>query len=237
MRLDKFVCKSTELSRKMAVECIHAGHVLVNSAVIVDEAAQVHENNTITLNGQLLKARPFRYLMIHKPANTICSNVDEAYPSLFSGLNIERKSELHVAGRLDADTTGLVLVTDDGRWSFDIIRPQKHCKKTYRVSLSQPITPEQAIILTAQFNEGLQLQGEAALTRPAQLDFLSLKEVNKKEVWLTITEGKFHQVKRMFAVVGFRVVTLHRERIGEVALDIDVGAWRYLTQAEVASFR
>ena len=232
MRLDKFVCKSTDLSRAKAVECIRAGKVEVNAVVVSVESTQVHENNAITLNGQLLKPREFRYLMIHKPANTICSNVDEAYPSLFSALDIERSDELHVAGRLDADTTGLVLATDDGRWSFDIIRPQKHCKKVYRVGLSQAIEEAQIIELTAQFAAGLQLQGEVALTRPAQL-----KVLGPKDVLLTITEGKFHQVKRMFASIGKRVVSLHREKIGEVSLDVELGAWRYLTAAEVASFK
>ena len=232
MRLDKFVCKSTDLSRAEAVECIRAGKVVVNAAALVVESVQVHENNTITLNGELLKPREFRYLMIHKPANTICSNVDEAYPSLFSALDIGRADELHVAGRLDADTTGLVLATDDGRWSFDIIRPQKDCKKVYRVGLSQAIEEAQIIELTAQFAAGLQLQGEGALTRPAQLNIFS-----PKEVLLTITEGKFHQVKRMFARIGKRVVSLHREKIGEVSLDVEVGAWRYLTPVEVASFQ
>lgn len=232
MRLDKFVCKSTDLSRAKAVECIRAGKVEVSAVVVSVESTQVHENNTITLNGQLLKPREFRYLMIHKPANTICSNVDEAYPSLFSALDIDRADELHVAGRLDADTTGLVLATDDGRWSFDIIHPQKHCKKVYRVGLSQAIEEEQVIELTAQFAAGLQLQGEATLTRPAQLNILS-----PKVVLLTITEGKFHQVKRMFASIGKRVISLHREKIGEVSLDVELGAWRYLTAAEVASFQ
>jgi 16S rRNA pseudouridine516 synthase len=232
MRLDKFVCKSTNLSRAQAVECIRAGKVVVNAVAVLLESVQVHENNTITLNGQLLKPREFRYLMLHKPANTICSNVDEAYPSLFSALDIERSDELHVAGRLDADTTGLVLVTDDGRWSFDIIRPRKHCKKVYRVGLSQAIEEVQAIDMTIQFAAGLQLQGEATLTRPAQLTILS-----PKDVLLTITEGKFHQVKRMFASIGKRVVSLHREKKGEVSLDVEVEAWRYLTPTEVLSFK
>ena len=232
MRLDKFVCKSTDLSRAKAVECIRAGRVVVNAVALVVESVQVHENNTIMLNGQLLKPRAFRYLMLHKPGNTICSNLDEAYPSLFSALDIDRADELHVAGRLDADTTGLVLATDNGRWSFDIIRPQKDCKKVYRVGLSQAIEAGQITDMTAQFTAGLQLQGEGALTRPAQLQMLG-----PKDVLLTITEGKFHQVKRMFASIGNRVVSLHREKIGEVSLDVELGAWRYLTAAEVDSFK
>ncbi|MBL4783441.1 MAG: pseudouridine synthase [Porticoccaceae bacterium] len=232
MRLDKFVCKSTALSRAQAVECIRAGKVVVNDVAVFVESDQVHENNSVTLKGQLLVPRAFRYVMIHKPANTICSNVDEAYPSLFSALNLERSDELHVAGRLDADTTGLVLATDDGRWSFDIIRPQQHCKKVYRVGLSKVIEKAQTIDFISRFAAGLQLQGEAELTRPAQLNILG-----PREAVLTISEGKFHQVKRMFASVGKRVVTLHREKIGEVSLDIEVGTWRYLTAAEVASFK
>ena len=232
MRLDKFVCKSTNLSRVQAVECIRAGNVVVNGLAVLVASSQVHENNTITLNAQLLIPREFRYLMIHKPANTICSNVDEAYPSLFSALDLDRSDELHVVGRLDADTTGLVLATDDGRWSFDIIHPQKNCEKVYRVGLSKTIEEAQSIELTSRFLAGLTLQGEAQLTRPAQLKILS-----PKEVLLTITEGKFHQVKRMFASIGNRVVRLHREKIGEVSLDVGVGAWRYLTAAEVASFK
>lgn len=171
--------------------------------------------------------RSFRYIAIHKPSNTICSNVDEVYPSLFSTLNINRVSELHIAGRLDVDTTGLVLATDNGRWSFNIIRPSCQCKKTYRVGLSKPLT-DTAI---QQLSQGVFLQGESQQTRPATVSLSS-----HKEVLLTITEGKYHQVKRMFAAVGNRVISLHREKIGDVSLDIGPGQWRYLTTEEVNSF-
>jgi 16S rRNA pseudouridine516 synthase len=227
MRLDKFVCKSTTLSRTQATAVICDGHVVVNHVVIVDVATQVHEDNHICLKGEVLTARKSRYILMHKPADTICSNIDEAYPSLFNYIDVENSSELHVAGRLDADTTGLVLVTDDGRWSFNIITPTKHCQKVYRVGLSRPISDDVA----AKFVNGVQLQGEQQLTRPAILEI-----VTSKEVLLTITEGKFHQVKRMFAAVGNRVVSLHRESIGAIQLDIEVGQWRYLTDNEVNSF-
>lgn len=227
MRLDKFVCKSTMLSRAQATAAICDGHVVVNHVVIVDVSTQVHEDNHICLKGEVLTARKSRYILMHKPADTICSNIDEAYPSLFNYIDVENASELHVAGRLDADTTGLVLVTDDGRWSFNIITPTKHCQKVYRVGLSRPISDDVA----AKFAHGVQLQGEQQLTRPAILEI-----VTPKEVLLTITEGKFHQVKRMFAAVGNRVVSLHRESIGAIQLDIEVGQWRYLTDNEVNSF-
>ncbi|PSW06355.1 pseudouridine synthase [Photobacterium lipolyticum] len=227
MRLDKFICKSTTLTRVEATHVINAGNVIVNGNVIESESTQVHENNTITLNGEKLISRSSRYIMMHKPLNTICSNVDEVYPSLFNYIDIENASEMHIAGRLDADTTGLVLVTDDGRWSFNIITPNKKCEKVYRVGLRDSITDDVAL----KFKKGVQLQGEEKLTLPAKLEI-----VNPKEVLLTITEGKYHQVKRMFSAVGNRVVSLHREKIGDVSLDIELGQWRYLTAGEVESF-
>jgi 16S rRNA pseudouridine516 synthase len=131
MRLDKFICKSTHLTKAEAVQHIYAGEVIVNGIISgtatanaqgdITESTQVHENNIITLNGQRLKSRPFRYILMNKPTGTLCSNTDGDYPSLFNSLsidpNIEKVSELHIAGRLDVDTTGLVLITDDGRWT------------------------------------------------------------------------------------------------------------------------
>jgi len=228
MRLDRFVCKSTELTKFEAIQDIHQGNVFVNGTALTNESAQVHENNEITLHGQALKTRRFRYIAVNKPINTVCSNVDErAYSSLFNLIDVEKVSELHVAGRLDVDTTGLVLVTDDGRWSFNIITPSKACKKVYRVGLSRAISEDVA----CKFSSGIKLQGEQNLTLPAELQI-----IGAREVLLTITEGKFHQVKRMFKAVGNRVVALHREKIGDICLDVEVGGWRYLSADEVESF-
>ncbi|MCL9776600.1 pseudouridine synthase [Vibrio methylphosphonaticus] len=227
MRLDRFVCKSTMLTRVQASSAIERGEVCVNGQTMTSERAQVHENNLVTLNGVALSCRPFRYLLLNKTAGTICSNIDEVYPSLFNNIDIEHRDELHIAGRLDADTTGLVLITDDGRWSFNIITPSKQCRKVYRVGLSKAIDLDAA----DKFKQGIQLQGEEKLTKPALLEMITPKDVR-----LTITEGKFHQVKRMFASIGNKVVTLHRERIGDIQLDVMPGEWRYLTQLEIESF-
>ncbi|PSV14427.1 16S rRNA pseudouridine(516) synthase [Photobacterium kishitanii] len=224
MRLDKFVCKSTALTKAQVIAAIARGDVTVNGEVITDIATQVHENNDITLLGERLYPRPFRYLLMHKPSQTICSNIDEVYPSLFNYIDIERPQELHIVGRLDADTTGLVLITDDGRWSFNITSPNKLCPKVYRVQLRQPIDASAKQL----FAQGIKLQGEAQLTAPAMLTI-----VDDKQVLLTITEGKFHQVKRMLASIGNKVVSLHRESIGSVTLDVDEGQWRYLTVDEI----
>jgi len=229
MRLDKFICKSTELTRSEAKKILKQGKVLVNDEIIKDGAKQVHENNAITIEGQTLTARQSRYILLHKPADFICSNVDEGYPSLLHLLDVDKAFDLHIAGRLDADTTGLVLITDDGRWSHNIISPKKHCAKVYRVGLRDVLKDDTA----ERFKEGVQLQGESGLTLPAKLE-----KITDNEVLLTLTEGKYHQVKRMFAAVGNRVVKLHREQIGSVKLDnsVGLGEWRYLTEAEIQFF-
>ena len=227
MRLDKFICKSTEHNRTQARQLIVAGEVAVNNLKIVDPAEQVHENNCIILNGQILVARPSRYIMLHKPAASICSNVDEGYPSIFNYIDVPGMDDLHIVGRLDTDTTGLILVTDDGRWSFNIISPQQQCEKVYLVELRSPI----AVDAAEKFSTGLLLQGEKLPTLPAKLEVLSPRQVR-----LTITQGKYHQVKRMFAAIGNKVVKLHRQKIGSLALDLEESAWRYLSAAEIASF-
>lgn len=228
MRLDKFICKSTPLNLDEAAEYITAGALSVNGNTVLEPSTQVHEDNIISLHGERLVLRPFRYLMLHKPANTICSNIDETYPSVFSALGIQEIDVLHIAGRLDADTTGLVLATDDGRWSFNITRPNQACPKVYRVRLRDAVTHDTA----TRFASGILLQGETLNTLPATLDILSSQEAR-----LTITEGRFHQVKRMFAAVGNRVLSLHREQIGTITLDIPVGEWRELTPAEVSPWK
>lgn len=227
MRLDKFLCKSTELTRSDATQVIALGDVSVNGCIVTEARFQVHENNSVLWRGERLIARPSRYIMLHKPLNTLSSNVDGDYPSLFHCIDIERAEDLHIVGRLDADTSGLVLLTDDGRWSFEIIRPDKQCPKTYRVILRDPIAADVA----EKFSVGVQLQNESKLTAPAML-----KLINEREVLLTITEGRYHQVKRMFAAVGNRVNGLHREQIGDLQLDVALGNWRFLSPQEVAGF-
>jgi len=252
MRLDKFICKSTELTRNEAKKLLKSGEVRVNDEVAKNAAMQVHENNSITIDGQVLSARSSRYFMLHKVVDSICSNVDEVYPSVLHFLEVDKAFDLHIAGRLDADTTGLVLITDDGRWSHNVISPKKNCQKIYRVWLRNSITVDKAAALIEQFKQGVQLQGESSLTRPAVLALVYDSDItnptpNKafseepksavNEVLLTITEGKYHQVKRMFAAVGNKVIGLHREQIGEIKLaDLPAGQWRALTPTEVALF-
>ena len=231
MRLDKYLCQSTELSRANAKKCLHRGDVTCDGVVVTNSAFKVSAECDVRLLGEPVMIRGLRYIMLNKPQDTLCSNVDEFYPSVLSLLGIPKAYSLHIAGRLDADTTGLVLITDDGQWSHRLTSPVKACAKRYRVQLADPLAasdPE----LVAQFAHGIALKGEASLTRPATLEILA-----PTEALLTITEGKYHQVKRMFAAIGNKVVGLHREQVGGISLDPDLeaGQWRYLTQDEIAS--
>ncbi len=242
MRLDKFICKSTELTRNEAKKMLKTGEVRVNGEVAKNAAMQVHENNTITIDGQVLTARGSRYFILYKVEDSICSNVDEVYPSVLNYIDVDKAFDLHIAGRLDADTTGLVLLTDDGRWSHNVISPKKQCQKTYRVWLRNEIDDDKLAELITRFEQGIQLQGEDSLTRPAILTRVEAEDLIdeqsfRSEVLLTITEGKYHQVKRMFAAIGNRVIGLHREQIGGITLDgLAPGEWRALTDDEIALF-
>ncbi|RKF20351.1 pseudouridine synthase [Alginatibacterium sediminis] len=224
MRLDKYICKSSEYSLSQACDLIESQRVLVNGELATKASLQVHKTNQVTLDDLVLQPRPFRYYLLNKPAGMICSNVDENYPSVLKLLDVERVDELHIAGRLDADTTGLVLVTDDGHWSFNLTSPKNGCEKTYQVGLSRDLCKNAA----KRFQEGLMLQGETKLTLPAKLVVLGPRKVE-----LTLTEGRFHQVKRMFAAIGNRVQTLHRQQIGNLQCDVGERASRSLSSSEV----
>jgi len=207
-----------------AIAFIENGSVTINGLISVEASNQVHKNNVVTLDGEILIPRSARYFMLHKPMDMICSNVDEAYPSVLNLLDDARVSELHIAGRLDADTTGLVLITDDGHWSFNLTSPKNKCEKVYKVMLSRPISSD----AIKRFQEGMLLQDESRPTLPATLQIM-----DAYNVLLTLTEGRFHQVKRMFSAIGNSVKALHRQQIGNLELDVEVGCWRSLTPEEV----
>jgi len=139
---------------------------------------------------------------------------------------LPRMDTLHIAGRLDIDTTGLVLITDDGQWSHRITSPKHQHEKTYLIDLDTPITENQIRILT----EGVQLKDEKKRSLPAKIEVIT-----ELQIKMTITEGKYHQVKRMMAAVGNHVVKLHRQQIGNIELDADLkpGEWRKLTEGEI----
>jgi len=229
MRLDKFICESTELSRSEAKNVIRKGLISNQAGPLRSGAYKVTSDDIIQLKGKTLTTRGFRYIMLNKPPGYISSNVDEQMPSLLNLIEVEKKQTLFIAGRLDADTTGLILITDDGQWSHQVTSPRKKCEKRYRVALQEVITQE----AVQQFAKGIQLKSEPQPCLPAKLEI-----INEHEVLLTISEGKYHQVKRMFAAVGNLVTKLHREQIGDVELDstLALGESRFLTEQEINGF-
>ncbi|WP_429053879.1 16S rRNA pseudouridine(516) synthase RsuA [Aeromonas veronii] len=230
MRLDKFLCDCSDLTRSLAGKLIRQGEVMVDGIVVKQPAFHINEQSRIEFDGVLLTLEQRnRYFMLHKPEGYVCSNEDPDHPTVFFLMDEPAMGKLHVVGRLDLDTTGLVLVTDDGQWSHRITSPRHECAKTYHVWLADPVSPD-AIAL---FAEGVYLRNETDKTRPAQLEIL-----DECEARLTIHEGKYHQVKRMFASIGNKVVGLHRERVGGLTLDEDLapGEYRELTAEEIALF-
>lgn len=226
VRLDKFITEASELSRSSAKKALHRSDVTCDGVVVKDSGFKVEPGTRVCLEGRELTLFGVRYLMLNKPVDTICSTIDEMYPSVLSLVDIEKTSNLHIAGRLDADTTGLVLITSDGQWSHRATSPKKDCGKRYLVEVAEPLDDS----LIKVFAEGIALRNEDGLTKPAKLEIIASHSAR-----LTITEGKYHQVKRMFAATGNAVVKLHRECVGGIELDpaLGLGEWRYLTQAEI----
>lgn len=228
MRLDKFICHHTGISRAEAKRVLRQEMVTLQDQVIKDPGFKVSDDMSIELNGRKLGAVRPRYYMLNKMANTLCSTIDEEYPSVLSFMDLPNTRGLHIAGRLDVDTTGLVLITDDGQWSHQITSPKKQCMKRYRVWLADPLAAD----AETRFKAGVQLHNEPDLTRPADLE-----RITETEVLLSISEGKYHQVKRMFAALDNKVIQLHREQIGGIELDPELaeGEWRELTGEEIQS--
>jgi len=229
MRLDQFIATSSLLSRKEARRAIHAGTVEVNAEVWKSTGKHVPAGAQVMLDGVQLALPGERYLMLNKPAGYVSATRDSDQPTALDLLPAELARNLHIAGRLDADTTGLLLLTSDGQWSHRVTSPKVECPKTYQVTLSEPIS--QAAITALK--TGVMLRNDTKPTKPAQVEVLQSQLIE-----LTISEGRYHQVKRMMAAVGNHVAALHRSRIGGVTLDstLAAGEHRFLTSAEIASF-
>ncbi|WP_299999290.1 16S rRNA pseudouridine(516) synthase RsuA [uncultured Cedecea sp.] len=229
MRLDKFISQQLGTSRAISGRIIRANRVTIDEEVVRDASFKLQPEHQVTFDGNpLVQHHGPRYFMLNKPQGYVCSTEDPDHPTVLYFLDEPSAHKLHAAGRLDIDTTGLVLMTDDGQWSHRITSPRYECEKTYYVTLDAPVADDTA----ERFAVGIQLHNEDNLTKPAQLEV-----VTPTEVRLTISEGRYHQVKRMFAAVGNHVVGLHRERIGGIQLDPELGEgeYRQLTEQEIAS--
>lgn len=225
MRLDQFIANSTELSRKEAKRAISQGQVTVNEQTCTGANTKLAGHERVALSGTPLTLPGKRYLMMNKPACVVSATTDSDHPTALDLLPANLARNLHIAGRLDADTTGLLLLTTDGQWSHRIISPRTDCPKTYRVTLSEPLST----MAVRKLQQGVYLHNEPKPTRPAQVAILE-----ERIIELTISEGRYHQVKRMLAAVGNHVEALHRLRIGGVTLDPELGpgGHRELTREE-----
>lgn len=226
MRLDHYLASSSGLSRKEARHAIVRGRAGINGATCRKPGCRVLENDQVQLDGLLRTLPEEIYLMMNKPEGVISATHDSSQPTALDLLPAELAARVHIAGRLDKDTTGLLLLTSDGQWSHRVTSPKQACPKTYRVTLASPLSDSAWLAL----EQGVQLHGEQKPTRPAQV-----MPCSGGQIELTIHEGRYHQIKRMLAAVGNHVEALHRLQIGNLALDntLGPGQFRALSQAEI----
>lgn len=234
-RLDRFLSHATPYSRKEVRRLLHAGRVTVNDELVKKSDQQVNPNtDVISLDGQRCYLASPRYVMLHKPQGVVCANSDSEHPTVMDLL--DDPSGLSVAGRLDLDTTGLVLLSDDGDWIHRVISPRRSCRKTYRATIDG--MPDSNVI--EQFANGIMLRSEKQPTAPATLTVLDQHngqaQLEGHQVEVTLTEGRYHQVKRMFAACGLKVLKLHRLGIGNLWLDsaLEEGQSRDLSEKEAS---
>lgn len=229
MRLDRLLANRPHCSQQQARLLLAAGRIRVNAAIERDGRRDIRIFDRVELDEQQLQAgKPARFFMLHKPAGCVSATSDPQHPTVLDLLREPDKAELHIAGRLDFNTTGLVLITNDGLWSRRLTQPASLQGKCYLVETEDPIDPA----CVACFAEGIHFRFENLTTRPAHLELLGPCSAR-----LTLHEGRYHQVKRMFGHFRNRVVALHRERMGALQLDpaLRPGDYRPLRSEEIAA--
>jgi 16S rRNA pseudouridine516 synthase len=230
MRLDRWLATVSAGSRSEVKQWIRGGQAAVNGRVILDPALSFEtEEDSLSLNGKALDGRVMRHVMLYKPAGILTAARDAKQPTVMDLLPpVYRSIGCMPVGRLDKDTTGLLLLTCDGELNHRLLSPGRHVEKRYRAVTDGTLTQEDA----EAFAAGMDLGDFTA--QPARLTILgpSLAEV-------VIAEGKFHQVKRMFEAVGKEVLELHRSAFGPLELDpaLAEGQWRELTAEEEKALR
>jgi len=229
MRLDRFLANLPCYNRQQVRLLLVQRRVRVDAKVVTDPQAEVREFSSVEVDDQLLQAgRPARYLMLHKPAGCVSATQDPQHRTVLDLLPAELRDDLHIAGRLDYNTTGLLILTNDGQWSRRLTQPTTKLPKHYLVETEDEIGDH----YVAKFREGFYFAFEDLTTLPAQLDILGPRQAR-----LAIVEGRYHQVKRMFGHFDNKVVGLHRESMGAIQLDprLAPGEFRALTGDEIAT--
>lgn len=229
MRLDKFLGNHGFGTRKEVKLLVKRGAVKVNDVVVKKSDIKiVPENDTVTVYDEVVMYEPFVYIMLNKPAGYISSTKDYKDETVLELIEGFEHYDLHPVGRLDKDTEGLLILTNDGQFSHDVLSPRKHVNKTYFARVDGYVTDDTVEL----FKAGITLDdGHKAM--PAELQIISAGEIS--EIELVIQEGKFHQVKRMFKAVDMTVIYLKRIKMGGLLLDesLTPGAYRKLTLEEI----
>lgn len=230
MRLDKYLCETGFGTRSQVKDLLKKGQVMVNGEVVKKPELKINETtDQILCQGKKASYQKNIYLMLHKPAGVVSATEDNREKTVLDLVRPEdRKNSLFPVGRLDKDTEGLLLLTDDGELAHRLLSPKKHVDKTYYAKIDGQVTEEHV----KQFREGLDI-GDEKKTLPAVLTILLSGPVSEIEV--TIHEGRFHQIKRMFEAVGCKVTYLKRLSMGSLVLDetLPPEEYRPLTEAEL----
>jgi 16S rRNA pseudouridine516 synthase len=228
MKLSRIISNQNGISRKQANALIARGCVAVDGLKCQEAAREVSTFEQVTCEGRVVQAAvTAHYLMMNQPAGILSATRDAAHRTVIDLIHPAFEN-LHIAGRLDRASTGLLILTNDGIWSRRLTEPSLKKPKIYRVTTAQPITPETA----GHFADGVWFDHEQLRTSPAGLKILADDLAR-----VTIFEGRYHQIKRMFHAVGNRVTALHRETMGDITLDpeLPAGGWRLLTADEISS--
>lgn len=210
MRLDRFLSHKTRLGRKRVLALLADGQVSVDGKIETFHRREVTAFTHVSLGGEILQAKEAIYLMLNKPAGYLSATSDPTHPTVIDLIDTAYASELHLAGRLDRASTGLMLLTNDGRWSRKLTEPEHKVPKVYHVQLRDPVTED----TRSTFNQGIYFAYEDLTTAPVEL-----KIIQPHLVEITLYEGRYHQIKRMFHAVGNKVTGLHRHSIGALCLD------------------
>ena len=239
-RLDKLLAHEGFGSRKDIRKLLRSCEVLVNGKQTYDPSMQIDaETDSITVDGEEVNLHKNLYLMMNKPQHYVCSTKEGDHETVFDLLDDSLRTpylqdKLHLVGRLDMDTEGLLLFTTDGELTHRLISPKSHISKTYLCGLEHPEIVEHQAEITRAFEAGIEVgpeDNEQGFTaQPAQITWL-----DNKTAQLTIYEGKYHQVKRMFAAVGNKITYLKRISMGQIQLDpeLELGEYKELTESDL----
>ncbi len=225
-RLDRLLSKSLSIPKSDIRLLVAAGQVKVSGEVCYDVARVVNVFTRVSVNGEWIQRNTPRYIMLNKPAGYVCATKDDKHPTVMDLVKDPVCPDLHIAGRLDLNSTGLVLLTNDSTWSERLTFPGKKVSKVYLVEVANPIEAE----YQQAFGEGMYFSYEGITTKPVTLEVLG-----ERTALVTLTEGRYHQIKRMFGRFRNPVIGLHRQSVGAVSLDhsLQAGDYRDLSNAEV----